>query len=698
MFDGKKKKILSAMDKSRDERRKKLEEIVRSTEISLPTAKKMSKYSTAYENFLDEVHHKPKTLFEKTCAATERLPTISLGQKTEMSLGEDINTSYMNVTIKGVKNLSMYSFFALFFVSLFVIGVLADLLFGFLVLMFAVGLSINVLTYPGKRAETLVVRMSSDTILAVLYMVIYMKTSPNLEGALKFAADNLDGELSWDLKKLLWDLQVGVYPNADAAVAKYAVKWKDKNSEFSEALNLLRGSAVGKARRNELFDEIIKVILDGTVDRTKKYVSNLQTPVMIIHAMGVLLPVMGLVLFPIIIIFMSDTVKPIFLFLGYDVFLPIALWYFITKTLSNKPPTFSQPDVSLVRGLPKLGETKLWDRVVPVILPSIGVVVLTLLVGLLMAPSILSDSPDPSQSMTFSVFIIMAASFGIASYCWFDSKDKIGIRNDIEKIEDEFSVALFQLGNQISSGKPIETSMDGAAENLTGMKIATMFNDASGNIKRFGFTFDQALFDKKVGAVWKYPSKLVRSIMKVVSDSSKKGMKAASSTMMTISRYLKGMHDVKGDVRESLGETTSSMSFLATFLAPMISGLTVTMAIIILQILTKLGEQISTIVVDQGGAGMSGMQFGFMFGAGMNGGALPLGPVEFQMIVGIYMLETVIILAAFMNKIEYGDDAIGLRQGIARTLMIGVIVYVISWYFTGMIFGDPISRLLTPTL
>jgi hypothetical protein len=692
----KKKEILDTLKKSGDARRRKLEEIVKSTELGLPTAKKLSKHSTVYQNFLDELKHKPKTKFEKVCKLCEPLGGLSLGEKTELSLGEDISASYTNATVKGVTGFAV-AMFTLFFIlsTIFMIG-FGDLFFG--IGLFFVGgiISLNILNYAGKRAETLVVRMSADTILAILYMVIYMRSSPNLVGALKFTAENLDGELSWDLKKLVWDIQVGVYPNADSALAKYAMKWRDKNPEFSEAINLLRGSAVGNERREKLYDEIIKVVLDGTSDRTKKYVSQLRMPVMIIHAMGVLLPVMGLVLFPIIVIFMADTVKPIFLFIGYDVLLPIALWFFINKTLANKPPTFSQPDLNLVKGIPKMGRFKFGNKILPSILPPIIILVVFGLLSFLMFSDAFTD-PFSESGMVFSVFFIVALSLSIISYCYFDSKDKKQIRVDIEKIEDEFSVALFQLGNQISSGKPIEKSMDGAADNMKGMKISRIFYDTSSNMKQFGFTFDQALFDDKIGAVWKYPSKLVHSIMKVVSDSSRKGMKASSSAMLTISRYLKGMHDVKGNVQESLGETTSSMSFLATFLAPMIAGLTITMAVIILQILTSLGDQISTLVVDQSGAGMNPVQFGFLFGAGMNGGSLPIGPVEFQFIVGLYMIETVLVLSLFINKIEYGDDAIGLRDTIFKTLLISTIVYVVSWYFTGMLFGDPIKKLLTPT-
>ena len=75
------------------------------------------------------------------------------------------------------------------------------------------------------------------------------------------------------------------------------------------------------------------------------------------------------------------------------------------------------------------------------------------------------------------------------------------VRNDIEKIEDEFGIALFQLGNVISGGTPIERAIDKVQENLKGTKIVEMFEVISLNMKKFGCTFEQALFDKASSTV-----------------------------------------------------------------------------------------------------------------------------------------------------------------------------------------------------
>jgi hypothetical protein len=528
-----------------------------------------------------------------------------------------------------------------------------------------------------------------------------MRASPNLEAALRFAAETMTGPLSWDLKKLLWDIHVGVYPNADAALAAYANRWKVENEEFAEAVNLLRSSAsVEAGRRNKLFDETVNLILTGTAEKTKRYVSDLRMPVMLIHALGVLLPVMGLVLFPIVVIFMSDSVSPGILFLGYDVILPIMLWFIISNVLLARPPTFSQPDVSLAKDVPPLGRFAIAGRLVPIWPVSLLILVPIVLLSYTMigpcfgsAAAISAACSDTFSFVNLSMMIILALGFSIAAYGFLDSMQKIKVRNDIETIEGEFGIALFQLGSSITGGTPIELAIDKAATNLKGMKIADLFFRTSSNMKRFGYTFEQALFDPSVGAVWWYPSRLIRSIMTTVTESSKKGMFAASDAMVTIATYLKGMHSVKEEVEDVLGETIASMKFLSMFLTPLVAGVTITMAVVIIQILVQLGDQLASLSAGSGDVGTTASIITLPW---LKSGGIAITPVAFQLIVGLYMLEIAVLLSYFLNRIQYGDDAIGMRSVVAKTVLVAVVVYLFSWLITYSIFGSSIQDLLTP--
>jgi hypothetical protein len=542
--------------------------------------------------------------------------------------------------------------------------------------------------YPNARAKSMGIKMSANSVLAILYMIIYMKSSPNLEGAIKFAAQNLEGPLAWDLRKLLWDMETGKYASADYALVDYVFKWKNKNREFAEALNLLRGSVVEASRRDMVYDETLNVILNGTRDRARHYASDLRMPITLIYAMGVLLPVMGLVLFPIILIFIADYVKPSFVFFGYDVLLPVFLYFIVNHLLSSKPPTFSPPDISRAKGVPPMGKFNLTGRSLPILPISLLIAVPFLLLGWYGF-----SNEDAYTSVNFSLLVNLGIALTFISYSFLDSYPKMRVRRDIERIEDEFATALFQLGNAISGGAPLESAIDKARENLKELKIADMFEIVSLNMKKFGYTFEEAMFNKNVGAIWYYPSKLIHSIMQTVIQSAKKNIRSAASSMIVISRYLKDVHEVREEIDEILGETTSSMKFLAMFLAPMVSGVTVTLAVVILQILQKLGIAMQNITTAAGN--LNSYQTFFLVPWAM-GGTLPITAPAFQLIVGIYMIETGVLLTIFLNGIAYGEDPVGLRNSLWMTLLFSTLIYIISWIVTYSMFGGTMSGILNP--
>ena len=60
------------------------------------------------------------------------------------------------------------------------------------------------------------------------------------------------------------------------------------------------------------------------------------------------------------------------------------------------------------------------------------------------------------------------------------------------------------------------------------------------------------------------------------------------------------------------------------------------------------------------------------------------------------MIEIAILLSVFVNRVQYGDDAIGDRQSVSRVLLISLFIYALSWYITYGLFGGVIEALLTP--
>jgi hypothetical protein len=80
------------------------------------------------------------------------------------------------------------------------------------------------------------------------------------------------------------------------------------------------------------------------------------------------------------------------------------------------------------------------------------------------------------------------------------------------------------------------------------------------------------------------------------------------------------------------------------------------------------------------------------------GGTLPITPAIFQLIVGLYMIETGVLLSAFLNGIAYGEDRVGMRQTIWKTLFFAMLIYIVSWFVTYSMFGDIIGQILKPAI
>jgi Flp pilus assembly protein TadB len=210
-----------------------------------------------------------------------------------------------------------------------------------------IGLAYYFLRYPVNLLKSYRIRASSQVVLAVLYMVVSMRISPNLENALRFASANISGPLAWDMRRLIWDIEMKKYYSASHALTDYIAKWKSENEEFAESLRLIRDSLTHPSGRSEaILNEALEVILEGTKTRMKHYAQELSMPVTIIHMMGIILPVMGSIMAPLAAVFLAEMVRPEYFVIGYDIVLPLFLIWFINSILR----TSLRGGISLSRG------------------------------------------------------------------------------------------------------------------------------------------------------------------------------------------------------------------------------------------------------------------------------------------------------------------------------------------------------------
>ncbi len=635
------------------------------------------------EEFLTSL---PRTLYERACKRAEKILKVEPDKKSAKKLEDAIEFCHLNITPRGAVSFTvLFAVVTILTVILLTFFKILPADIAILFLLISLFFTYYIYAYPFHLKRKYEVETSSDMVTMILYMVMFMRNVPSLEGAVKFASENISGFLGYELKKMLWDVEVGNYLSMQEALIAYTKKW-EKNREFVESIELMITSLrqIGE-KRIEMLDESVNIVLEGTRERAKNFNQQLKLPVMVVHALGIILPVMGLVLFPIVAIFLG--VGATMLFIGYDVILPLVLYFIIVRILETRPLTFTKIDISENPDVPPKGRFFLGKgekkKAVPAwpIALIVGALVITL--GIVMANAEAAFAKQEGlefQGIIPAVVITFGIALGFGLYFLLLARTRIKVREETRQVEGEFAEALFQLGSQVSGGSPIEISIERSLDRIENLKIKDLFAKAMKNMKMLGHTFQQAFFDPEYGAIRYYPSKMIKSVMKTVVESTKKGVNTAAQAMLSVSRYLKGLHQTQEEVKEELSDTLNSLKFQAYFLSPMISGVIVTMAITIIQILQQLKVQTANL----GTLGDLGNLFK----------GIAITPFEFILVVGIYLIESAFILAMFINQIESGDDDTGMKKVAGNALVVGYIVFIIIFFFTFALFSPLVRQVV----
>ena len=713
-----------------DEERDRLEDIVNNLNknVEMPPYNNSSKkrYSREYENYKeDEEVRRQKNFYERLCIRMGSLLNLKAGKSSQEKLsaplrllGWDITPGMVLSASIGVGFIAFIGWFFLFLIN-FGLNILlgsSPIPLSIMLLVLAVPIAAGIYTYykPIYDAKNKVIESSGEIILTVLYMVIYMRSSPNLEGAIRFAALNLDGPISKDLKGILWDIEIGKYNRVEESLEEYTLAWKDYNDDFLESLQLLKAAVnePNNDRRERLLQDSIDRILDGTQEKMKHYAQGLKTPVMILNAMGAMLPVLGMIMLPLISVFMGDAITSNHLFLIFNILLPGFLYWFMKRVLSSRPPTVSSEPTSLEE-LPDRGKYTFNILGKDLNLPvwPLGALIFLLiglygLIGYLIFPHVYPIGPDVSQNISNvpgifaqgdsyaslpmllrSLSITLGLGLGIGVTKYLGNIERRTAEQELEKIETQFPTALFQLGNKISGGTPIEVALEEAAQSTSDLEISKLFRYSSRNVRDMGMTFEDAIFDSKYGALRHFPSQMIHTVMKAILESSEKGTHMASMAMMTISRYLENIHQTQEQLNDLMEDTTTTIQMLAYLLAPIVSGVAVGMSNTIITAMFKLSQgftQAGQDLPSQGGAasGFSGV-LGNLDSA--------ISPEILQIVVGIYLIQLLWILGTFYMKITHGENKTYKNIFIGKVLISGMIFYTMTLLIVALLFGGIIS-------
>ncbi len=674
-------------------------------------------FTREYNIFREEALTATLDFYERACGFAAGLFKVSPPAAEREKLEDAIRTAKLNVTPESAYAFAILATAAFILFGMFIIGftyllsvtglIGTQLMLGIIFIILGIVLLKPAGKYPVYLAARWRLQASNQMVLCILYIVIYMRHTSNLEHAIRFASSHIGKPLSLDLRKVLWDVETGRYSTVKEALDVYLDDWKHHNLEFVESFHLIEASLyeTKEERRVELLEKSLEIILEGTYERMLHYAQDIKSPITTMYMLGVILPILGLIILPLLGSFMG--IKWYHLAFVYDLALPVVVYFIGYNILSKRPVGYAQSSIieegeqfrnyRLIPIKSKDGvryvdpkpiammivAAFMFFAFIPFLLhfidPSFDVSLGEKFGNLLDYQTVETDSgvltvgPFGMGIALLSLLVPLGLAVGGGFYYKARTKRLMEIRDRTKTLEAEFRTALFQMGNRIGGGLPTEAAFGAVAETLTGTPTGNFLRLVDHNIRQLGLSINQAVFDEKVGALMSYPSSLIESSMRVLIESSAKGPLVVSKALLSISIYLDRINKVSERLKDLLSEIVSSMKAQIAFLTPMIAGIVVGIGAMITAIITRMSAELGELSAGEGAS-----QFGNM------GQLVNLFPVEkmispffFQIVVGLYVVEIAYVLTVISNGIENGIDRLGEESSLGKNLYMSTIFYVV---------------------
>ncbi len=687
-------------------------------------------YSREYVKFKEEMAPE-LTKFERWCKSLGAIVKIRISKKEEEKIKKHLEIAHLDIEPSQALTLSVMAFLGLFFLGLLISvaitlfkGNLASfpLLFFFLIIISSVFLFYFVNGFSARLASKWRLKASSQMVPAILYIVVYMRHTSNLERAIAFASEHLEPPLALDFRKVFYDVEIGKFSTIKESLDNYLETWRDYSPEFIESFHLIEGSLFepDEARRIEVLEKSLQVILDGVYDKMLKFTHNVRAPLTNVYMLGVVLPTLGLALLPLASAMLGGMFHWTHVFVLFNLIIPFLVFYLTDKVLMLRPGGYGE--TSLLERNPyyyKYKSKEHYFNAFLICLPFFIIGFLPLIFQYTPLPEILNLQKDYTFSdlgisffgeekifsfisvgnkavgpfgigaLIFSMFIPL----GIALFFYLAYKNKtkelIVEREKTKQLESEFNNSLFQLGNRIGNGVPPELAFGKVAESSKGLITQDFFGKVNYNVKQMGMDVERAIFDKKVGAIIFYPSELIATSMRILIESSKKGLKIAAVSLMSISEYMKNIQKINNRLRDMLAEIISDMKSNMTFLAPLLSGVVVGLAAMITSILGKLNLAAFGDIETAGIGNLGDILNIFNL-------EKIIPPYFLQIAVGIYIIEIIFILTSALVTIDSGEDKLektnltgkNLRRGILLYFSVGFLSTLVLFVLTSVVLGN----------
>ncbi len=695
-----------------------LEKYSRKLESEIYDAEKPypEQFSEEYAKFRQEMIPE-LSKYERWAKSLGNIIKIRIAEKDRQKIQNYLDNARLGVTASEAITLALISMLGIFFlailttVSIYLIFPPSNLnnlvLLSFLGIITSFFVFYYVYSMPKRLSNIYRLQSSSQMVPAILYIVVYMKHTSNLERAIHFASEHLEGTLALDFKKIFYDVEIGKSSTIKQSLDVYLETWRDYAPEFIESFHLIESSLFepSESRRIQILEKSLQIILDGVYEKMLKYSREIRSPLTNVYMLGIILPTLGLALLPLASTLLGGILKWYHIAVLFNIIIPFLVFYLVSEVLLKRPGGYGESEIlELNPNYQEFKSKKPWFKAALISLPLFIIGIAPFLLQIKEISALLGIKSDytfaelgitflantkifdfktientitgPFGPVALILSLFIPLSIGLFFSISYKQKTSsiIQAREDTKILEEEFTNSIFQLGNRLGDGVPAEIAFAHVAELTKTEKTHDFFALVNQNIQQAGMSLESAIFNKKRGAIIFFPSPLIATSMKILVESVKKGLQVAARSLMAISEYVKNINKINQRLKDLLAEIITDMKSNMTFLAPLLAGIVVGLAAMITSILNKLQAFQAEISSGSGAAGVTNLaNIANLFQVDKM-----IPPYFIQASIGIYIIQIVFILTSALITVEAGRDILKEKYELSHNLSKSLTLYLIT--------------------
>jgi hypothetical protein len=526
--------------------------------------------------------------------------------------------------------------------------------------------------YPGHIFYAQAISEYNEEMLrAILRMTTFISMDTSIEYAFIETTHHLHGTLQVQFRQIKHDITRKQKMTLGEAIEPYVPIWNEINPVFVKSFRLLQTAALSAQEdRDKILNETVETMLLNYSMLGKRYAEELASNAQKLITVGILIPIMSLMILPLLSIFMPDFVKPPILAFIYIILFPT-----VTLLMAlNFGVKRLQIDTVRIEEAAEYRPIAPW-----VMWLCIGIAVICAVPTLWFISQVTAGTPD-AESL-FALFMGWLIAFGMVTgvyiYAQVHTRKYKSLWNEVYEVEQDLPHLLQSFSTYLTLNIATENIIDEVIDDYEKFGFSNHpVVHAFKRIKHTLLTSKSSLNEITERELPKLlPSKKVNQILTQILSFSEISQESSAKVAKMVREQTIGIYKLDDYLKTMLAETVSLINITTTLLAPLLAAAAVIMSIAIVKSLVYISAQLSNIASAFGTADLA-------FSIVDITKVIP--PVFLEVIVGIFLVETILVMSLFSTMINVGNDRYKLFQALSAN-MTGFIIYTIL-LFGGYLF------------